>query len=247
MSINILNGTDEFPYPTSIDRSDFQNSSTDDVDSFLFENHRFTSIDSLSKELEKLSITLNNDLVNLINSEYKEFVKLGNSINGGLELINMIKINLTEFKRDLIAAEGSLDGSQNHIEQLLNEKKELIILKLSIKLCLLLSNQITNFENILSLDTESTLKLQNLMLLYVSIFKLFSYVNTEANLDNQFISKILANKITSLKLSFKSYLDGTLKAANKNRLENTTLMMELMTIYKIIGHEADYIAIIKRK
>ncbi|EGW34392.1 uncharacterized protein SPAPADRAFT_59823, partial [Spathaspora passalidarum NRRL Y-27907] len=144
---DILNGTDEFPYPTSIVRTDFKNFDDEEIDEFLYKNHRFTSMDVLIKELSDLSKNLNQTLLDLVNNDYHDFIKLGKSINGGLDLINIISGDLKGFKLELISYKNKFNTGYKSINNLLVKRQKLIELKTSGKLCLLLHDQAIEFDN----------------------------------------------------------------------------------------------------
>lgn len=230
---------ESFPYPVTVNRQDFQNELIDqfDVDQFLFKNHRFTSIDSLIKDLTNLLNELNTELLNLVNENYNEFINLGKSIDGSLDLINFLKIDLKNFNNDLVNFNENLSKSRNLVENCLNEKKHLQVLKIKIKLLLLLNDQINNFENLLKIDDEN--KLNNLTSLYLSINKLSTYLNNSNSLE-----KSLMNKLVSIKFEFKSYLDNLSSKLISNK--NNDLLLQILNIYKIIDHQSDFLNIIRK-
>ncbi|KAK6456501.1 uncharacterized protein RJT20DRAFT_128424 [Scheffersomyces xylosifermentans] len=278
--LDILNGTDDFPYPISINRTDFQKFNQEEIDVFLYKNHRFTSIDLLIKELTKLATDLNQNLLDLVNNDYNDFIKLGKSINGGLDLINLISGDLKNFRLDLLNYHQKFEDSHELIENTLQVRQQLIRLKTLAKLNLLLNDQVTNFENALIID-EADLdtvpidedssnsvkkKTKSLTCLYLSISQIFQYLvnqdlsipsSTESKVEkngvtptsNQFIDNYLKTKISSLKFEFKSYLDDVLRSAIKsgNDSVSNTLVVELLNVYKVIGHESDALSIIRRK
>lgn len=92
------------PYPTSIIQTDFKNFDSDshEIDLFLYKNYRFSSIDSIIKELTELSTNLNQNLLDLVNDDYHDFIDLGKSINDGLDLINAIVEDLKNFEIELV-------------------------------------------------------------------------------------------------------------------------------------------------
>lgn len=254
--LNYING-EEFPYPISINREDFQqelNCEAFQVDEFLYNNHRFTSIDSLIKDLTQLSDGLNKELLNLVNNDYADFIKLGKSINGGLEMMHNIQIDLQSFTSNLLLTKKNFQNSNDLVANSLKKKQELIELKTKIKLCLLLNDYVNNFESLLNIDdliTENhklVIKLKSLTTLYLSLSKMFELITANGNDESiAFINKNLKFKIMSLKFEFKSYLDEILTHFKSKRIENQDVILELLNIYKITGHEADFIAILKAK
>lgn len=151
MSDTELIGAGDFPYPVSISRDDFQGA-TIEADAFLFKNHRFTSVDSLIKDLTQLSNSLSQELLDLVNNDYNDFIELGKSINGGLDLINSIKVDLKSFNAELLSLKTSLISSRDTASQALHHRKLLLELKSTIKLVLLLNEQVNNFETLLAVE-----------------------------------------------------------------------------------------------
>lgn len=257
---DLLNGSDLFPYPVTISREDFQGeklSSQDefDVDEYLYKNHRFTSIDSLIKDLQNLSKGLNQELLDLVNDDYNDFIELGKSINGGLELINGIKMDLKNFNQELITTSNNFTVSQETLTYSLDKKKQLIQLKTKIKLLLLLNDQIDNFETLLNFDIDSEhsntsnekmkSNLKNLTTLYLSFSKLNDVLSMHSII---FVENNLKQRVSSLKFEFKSYLDELLtKVLRQDNSDSKNLLLfDLMNIYRIIGHESDFIKVSKR-
>ncbi|CUM46429.1 uncharacterized protein AC631_04934 [Debaryomyces fabryi] len=254
--LNYING-EEFPYPVTINREDFQqelNCDNFQVDDFLYQNHRFTSIDSLIKDLTHLLDSLNNELLDLVNNDYTDFIKLGKSINGGLQLMHNIQIDLQNFNTSLSLVKKNFQVSNDLVANALAKKQELVELKTKIKLCLLLNDHVNNFENILNLDDLNTendklvTKLKTLTALYLSLSKLFALITSNERDDSvSFVNKNLKVKIMSLKFEFKGYLDEMLTSFKSKRISNRDVILELLNIYKITGHERDFISIMNSK
>lgn len=283
--VDLLDGTDEFPYPVSINRTDFKNFDQHDIDEFLYKYHRFTSIDVLIKELSQLSRELNQNLLDLVNHDYNDFISLGKSINGGLDIINGVSGDLKSFRGELLSTYKKLDTSYDTVDHALAKRQELVQMKTYAKLSLLLNDQITSFENALINEEIDKLKrLKSLTGLYLSISNIFTFlqspkepkesneakakndsINLELHLpqapaqtqtsqtlpfspDNQFIKNYLTFKISSIKYEFKTYLDHLLVSVISGPRDERypDSILELLNLYKIIGHERDFLEIVKR-
>lgn len=194
---------EEFPYPLSITRDAFAENEAFDPDTFLFKNHRFTSLETLLSDLSDLSKALNRDLLDLVNNEYSNFIELGQSISCGLELIDNVSYEVRKFNKIMDQTIESLTASSATAAGVLKHKKRLNLLKNKAKLIILLHEQCTSFETLLGLDLGQTIpeklvdKLNTLATLYFSVVKIFS-VLMEANnaLDSS------TNKTTSDVSSF---------------------------------------------
>ena len=276
---DILNGTDEFPYPTSIIQTDFKNFDSDshEIDLFLYKNYRFSSIDSIIKELTELSTNLNQNLLDLVNDDYHDFIDLGKSINDGLDLINAIVEDLKNFEIELVNYYKKFLDLDNRLYQILQNRKFLNNLKTCIKLNLILHDQITEFDNCMNnqIQEENNIQglnqLKTLTSLYLSInnieiflnkfiqlVNIYDVNNSIDNNDNDnnngnhrvnspFHDNYINNKIASIKLEFKSYLDPLIRKELKKKARNSQIMIELLNIYKLIGEEKSVMSIISSK
>lgn len=276
---DILNGTDEFPYPTSIIQTDFKNFDSDshEIDLFLYKNYRFSSIDSIIKELTELSTNLNQNLLDLVNDDYHDFIDLGKSINDGLDLINAIVEDLKNFEIELVNYYKKFLDLDNRLYQILQNRKFLNNLKICIKLNLILHDQITEFDNCMNnqIQEENNIQglnqLKTLTSLYLSINNIEIFLNKFIQLGNiddvnnsidnndndnnngnhrvnsPFHDNYINNKIASIKLEFKSYLDPLIRKELKKKARNSQIMIELLNIYKLIGEEKSVMSIISSK
>lgn len=255
MEYSILNGTEDFPYPVTITRDDFAHDSNFDPDTFLFENHRFTSLDSLLTDLKALSKTLNQDLLDLVNDEYANFIQLGQSIGGCLELINNISLDVGRFNSSLGTSLKNFTESSQTADNALKHKRRLNLLKIKIKLILLLHEQCSSFETLLGLDIGEAeagrlvAKLSTLATLFLSISKIFAVLMESSNSDDAacvFFEKVVKTKVISLKFEFKPYLDEILAIALADRVAYGELLLQLLHVYRITGHSADVLPLRKR-
>lgn len=173
---------ENFPYPVNIGREDFIDVALFDADEFLFKNHRYTSLDSLLSDLRSLSKSLNQDLLDLVNNEYTNFIELGQSIGSCLELIDNLSVEVRKFKGSLGQTLADFAESSATSAAVLQHKRSLNLLKNKIKLILLLHEQCVSFETLLGLDLADVSphrlerKLHTLTTLHLSIGKMYSLI-----------------------------------------------------------------------
>lgn len=255
LEYDILNGTDEFPYPTSIIGTDFKNFSNDfhEIDEFLYLNHRFNSLDSLIKDLNQLSNNLNETLLNLVNDEYNDFINLGKSINSGNELIELILQDLTNFKIEMIEYLNKFNKIDEELDKILKNRELLMNLKTCSKLNLIIHDQMMEFDHLLikndelfKIDIKSFKKLTSL---YISMTNIIKFLNdfTSNNPDIGdclFHDNYVTNKIGSLKLEFKSYLDQLIKKELSQSKRDGDFVLELLKVYELIGKTDDFIGLL---
>lgn len=180
MDVSLTAGAEEFPYPLAITRDDFADNAAFDPDAFLYKNHRFTALDSLIADLSALSRSLNQDLLDLVNDEYTNFIQLGQLIGGCLELVDNISLEVGKFNAVLGHTLDDFGTSAAAADAVLLHKRRLSLLKNRIKLICLLHEQCTRFETLLALDAgtlqsaQLAAKLSTLATLYLSVTKTFA-------------------------------------------------------------------------
>ena len=70
--------------------------------------------------------------------------------------------------------------------------------------------------------------------------------NGNHRVNSPFHDNYINNKIASIKLEFKSYLDQLIRNLQK-KTRNSQIMIELLNIYKLIGEEKSVMSIISSK
>lgn len=255
MEFSILNGSEDFPYPLSISRNEFVDDPNFDPDTFLYTNHRFTSLDSLISDLKSLSKTLNQDLLDLVNEEYTNFIQLGQSIGGCLEKINYISLDVSKFNNIVDQSLADFTTSSGTAEVALGHKKRLNLLKNKIKLILLLHEQCTSFETLLGLDVGDVkperlvAKLSTVATLYLSVTKIFSVLmeSSEKEETCAFFEKVVKTKVMSLKFEFKLYLDELMDIARPDPKAYGSLILQLLHVYRVTGHSSDILSLLHKR
>lgn len=255
MEFSILNGIDEFPYPLTITRSSFADNPDFDPDTFLYTNHRFTALDSLITDLSTLSRTLNQDLLDLVNDEYSKFIQLGMSIDGCLEQINNISLDVGRFNGLLDQSLDDFTTSSTIADKALIHKKRLNVLKNKIKLIMLLHEQCTSFETLLGLEVGNVkpdhlmAKLTTLATLYLSVTKIFAVLMESSDDEDQsvFFEKLVKTEVVSLKFEFKLYLDEVLAIARADPITYGPLTLRLLHVYQVTGHSSDALAVLHKR
>ncbi|OBA21132.1 hypothetical protein METBIDRAFT_78189 [Metschnikowia bicuspidata var. bicuspidata NRRL YB-4993] len=245
-----------FPYPLNITREDFADVALFDPDEFLFKNHRYTSLDSLIADLRSLSKSLNQDLLDLVNNEYTNFIELGQSIGSCLELIDNLSVEVCKFKASLGQTFVDFSESSATAKAILQHKRSLNLLKNKIKVILLLHEQCISFETLLALDVADLspgrldMKLHTLTTLHLSIGKMYALI-IESNLANtetcQFFDNVVKTKVLTLKFEFKLYLDELLVMARSRSQEYRNLILSILQTYRILGMSSEAVQTLRNK
>lgn len=161
---DILNGNDGFPLLNQVSKESFSGNIENiikekkedgfNVDDFLYKNFRFNSLNSLYKELSTLNSGLNDELLNLVNEDYHDFIKLGKSINNEnfVSILNTIKYNVNNYKKILeIQQKENFQKNYNQIKEGLKIKRKIFFLKNQVlEIIVILNKLISNFQSILN-------------------------------------------------------------------------------------------------
>ena len=87
--------------------------------------NRHQTLEDLRQELRHLGQSLNRELLDLVNQNYRDFLSLGGSLQGGDEKIEEVRVELLAFKRDVQAIRDNVEARRKEIETALKEKKRL--------------------------------------------------------------------------------------------------------------------------
>lgn len=86
---------------------------------------RHQTLEDLRTELRELSVSLNKELVDLVNSNYQDFLSLGTTLDGGEEKVEDVRVGLLGFQRDLEAVRDKVEKRRTEVAALLEEKRKL--------------------------------------------------------------------------------------------------------------------------
>ena len=113
------------PFPEPISRSSFLGPDFDPAVFLSSLRNRHQTLEDLRQELRRLGQTLNKELLDLVNQNYRDFLSLGSSLHGGDEKIEEVRVELLSFKRDVQAIRDAVDSRRKEIQLSLKEKKRL--------------------------------------------------------------------------------------------------------------------------
>ncbi|KAL9114747.1 MAG: hypothetical protein Q9227_001426 [Pyrenula ochraceoflavens] len=89
------------PFPKPISRSAFLAQDFDPATFLASLSDRHQTLEDLRTELRDLSASLKKELVDLVNSNYQDFLSLGLTLKGGEERVEEVRVGLLGFQRDL--------------------------------------------------------------------------------------------------------------------------------------------------
>jgi len=114
---------DNLHYPEALPRSDFlaPTFSAPAYLSTLSERHQ--TLEDLRTDLRERSQALSKELLDLVNTNYEQFLSLGSDLKGGEEKVEDVRVGLLGFKRGVEDVRGKVRERRGEVEGLLGEKK----------------------------------------------------------------------------------------------------------------------------
>lgn len=170
---------EDLPKPKQIEREAF-NGKEFKVDEFLYQYHNYQSLEDLQKQLRKWKQILEQELIDVINEDYKQFVELGQSLSGGESTVDNVKVQLSSFQRQVSSVQQSLEANRSDIGQLLDEKKRLVIMQGECKKLLIWNKQLK--------DIEQCIDKQDVEIELVGK-KLVGLLRQREKIDHEFVNK----------------------------------------------------------
>ncbi|KAI9647490.1 hypothetical protein NHQ30_003875 [Ciborinia camelliae] len=114
---------DNLPYPEALPRSDFL-APTFDAPTYLSTlSDRHQTLEDLRSDLRERSQALSKELLDLVNTNYEQFLSLGSDLKGGEEKVEDVRVGLFGFKRGVEDVRGKVRERKSEVEGLLGEKK----------------------------------------------------------------------------------------------------------------------------
>lgn len=140
---------DDFPYPQRLTRETFLKDLQIDpsnpsqsiinvqqsfnVDHFLHEHYRYTQLDDLQSELTTLLGDLDQELFDMVNNDYFDFINLGKTLEGGEALVDRLRVDVSKYRKRLLDEDKRLEVSQEKVKGGLESLRRLKVLKVSME------------------------------------------------------------------------------------------------------------------
>jgi hypothetical protein len=114
---------DNLPYPEALPRSDFIAPDFDAPTYLSTLSDRHQTLEDLRSDLRERSQTLSKELLDLVNTNYEQFLSLGSDLKGGEEKVEDVRVGLLGFKRGVEDVRGKVRERKVEVDGLLKEKK----------------------------------------------------------------------------------------------------------------------------
>jgi hypothetical protein len=115
---------DELPHARQIVREDFGDEDFD-AGEFLMKFHQFQTLSDLQKQLKSWDNVLSNELIEIINEEFSDFVALGRMLGKGELKSRDVKTEVERFRGEVSAIQDDMKARVTMADMLLQEKRQL--------------------------------------------------------------------------------------------------------------------------
>lgn len=115
----------QLPFPEPISRSFFLAPDFEPATFLSSLKNRHQALEDLRQELRNLDQLLSKELLDLVNEKYQDFLSLGNTLRGGEEKVEDVRVGLLAFQKDVQAIRDKVDSRRKDVQSLLTEKKRL--------------------------------------------------------------------------------------------------------------------------
>ncbi|KAI9654830.1 MAG: hypothetical protein M1821_005824 [Bathelium mastoideum] len=115
---------DNLPYPAPLPRSDFLKPNFSPAEYLSSLRNRHQTLEDLRSDLRARSQLLNKELLDLVNSNYQDFLTLGSSLHGGDEKVEEVRVGLMGFQREIEAVRKHVVERSKEVDHLVQERAE---------------------------------------------------------------------------------------------------------------------------
>ncbi|KAG7695285.1 hypothetical protein KL930_003834 [Ogataea haglerorum] len=199
----------------------------------LVQSYKYWSLDDLTKSLGSLLHEIDQELIDLVNNDYLNFIELGNSIDGSVDLIHDCKIDLNGYIRDLSVSNMKIDADLETVDSLLLYKRKLSVYRAVVNQLVVLEEQLTLFSKKIA-----TADVRELVVLFLSTNKIYSALLKYRSLE---MVAVAGKKIAGMKIELKSVLDSKLATATDDE------KLQLLKVYSVLGEERAFIRAVRKK
>ncbi|MCJ1365907.1 hypothetical protein MMC16_005032 [Acarospora aff. strigata] len=113
---------DNLPYPKPLPRSAFLTPGFDPATFLSTLHNRHQTLEDLRAELRSRSQELNKELLDLVNENYQDFLSLGQSLQGGEEKVEEVRVGMLGFRRDVEGLRDKVAERKKDVGMLLRER-----------------------------------------------------------------------------------------------------------------------------
>lgn len=226
------------PFPPSLSKEAFSQDSTFSADAFLSANHRYAVLDDLHAELGALLALLDRELLDLVQSEYRDFIRLGHLIDGGLQLVEDIKIDLGRFRKGLARYREELAESEQHVGATASAHHQLAHIRYQAQLMLWLDRQLTHWGRQVEATASGNVTqalLGPLVSEYLVAEQLHQACVGASEQQPEFLTATLTPRKHTLDLEFHAVVDEHMRRVMARGDHNQ--VVDMLQLYALLGNQ----------
>jgi hypothetical protein len=121
-SVSSSDDEDNLPYPQALPRTDFLVPNFDPSAYLSTLSDRHQTLEDLRSDLRERSQALSKELLDLVNTNYEQFLSLGSDLRGGEEKVEDVRVGLLGFKRGVEDVRTKIKERGIQVQGLLDEK-----------------------------------------------------------------------------------------------------------------------------
>ncbi|GAB7346971.1 hypothetical protein MBLNU459_g3129t1 [Dothideomycetes sp. NU459] len=114
---------DTLPYPAPLTRSDFLSPDFSPQRYLSTLHNRHQTLEDLRSDLRARSQLLSKELLDLVNSNYEEFLSLGGTLKGGDDKVDEVKLGVLGFRREVEGVRDAVKERELQVRRLLEERR----------------------------------------------------------------------------------------------------------------------------
>ncbi|KAF2111216.1 oligomeric golgi complex component, COG2-domain-containing protein [Lophiotrema nucula] len=115
---------DTLPYPTPLQRSDFLAPDFSPSNYLSSLRNRHQTLEDLRSELRARSQLLSKELLDLVNSNYQDFLGLGRSLKSGDEKVEEVRVGLLGFRKEVEGVKSKVIEREQEVDALVDQRIE---------------------------------------------------------------------------------------------------------------------------
>ncbi|KAI9892207.1 MAG: hypothetical protein M1814_001666 [Vezdaea aestivalis] len=116
---------DSLPYPAPLSRPSFLTPDFTPAAYLSTLRNRHQTLEDLRADLRSRSQELSKELLDLVNSNYQDFINLGASLKGGEDKVQELRLGLLSFKREVEGIRTRVTDRSNEIRSAIDEKRKI--------------------------------------------------------------------------------------------------------------------------
>lgn len=124
-SDNESDDIDTLPYPAELSRTAFLANDFDPSEYLSTLRNRHQTLEDLRSDLRQRSQLVSQELLDLVNGNYEEFLSLGGDLKGGSEKVESVRVRVLGFEREVQGVRKAVVEREEAVAGLLKEKKEI--------------------------------------------------------------------------------------------------------------------------